>query len=42
MIDAERADAISTAARDEMQAAVDFALASPLPAPERALDNVYA
>ncbi|HTU31986.1 MAG TPA: thiamine pyrophosphate-dependent dehydrogenase E1 component subunit alpha [Solirubrobacteraceae bacterium] len=38
----EQADEIATEARDEMQAAVDFALSSPLPAPERALDHVYA
>jgi len=38
----EEADRIAAAARDEMQAAVDFALGSPLPEPERALDFVYA
>lgn len=42
VITTEEADAISEAAKDEMQAAVDFALNSPLPDPERALDNVYA
>jgi hypothetical protein len=30
------------AARDEMQAAVDFGLESPLPDPAAALDHVYA
>jgi acetoin:2,6-dichlorophenolindophenol oxidoreductase subunit alpha len=38
----EQADRIAADARDEMQAAVDFALNSPLPEPERALDYVYA
>jgi pyruvate dehydrogenase E1 component alpha subunit len=38
----ERADEIAAAVRDEMQAAVDFGLASPMPAAERALDHVYA
>ena len=42
VLSAEDADAIAQAAKDEMQAAVDFALDSPLPDPERALDNVYA
>jgi pyruvate dehydrogenase E1 component alpha subunit len=41
-ITTEQADRIAADARDEMQAAVDFALSSSLPAPERALDNVYA
>ena len=39
---AEQAEEIAQAARDEMQAAVDFGLNSPLPEPERALDFVYA
>jgi TPP-dependent pyruvate/acetoin dehydrogenase alpha subunit len=39
---AEKAEEIAQAARDEMQAAVDFGLNSPLPEPERALDFVYA
>jgi pyruvate dehydrogenase E1 component alpha subunit len=38
----EQADQIAADAQDEMQAAVDFALNSPLPEPERALDYVYA
>jgi TPP-dependent pyruvate/acetoin dehydrogenase alpha subunit len=38
----EQADAIAAAVKAEMQAAVDFALASPPPQPERALDFVYA
>jgi TPP-dependent pyruvate/acetoin dehydrogenase alpha subunit len=38
----EQADRIAADAKEEMQAAVDFALNSPLPEPERALDNVYA
>jgi len=42
VITPEQADKILEDARTEMQAAVDFALASPLPEPERALDNVYA
>jgi TPP-dependent pyruvate/acetoin dehydrogenase alpha subunit len=41
-ITTEQADQISADAKDEMQAAVDFALNSPLPEPERALDHVYA
>src|SRR5947209_4452075 len=36
------ADRIAEAAREEMQAAVDFGLASPLPAPEDATKYVYA
>jgi TPP-dependent pyruvate/acetoin dehydrogenase alpha subunit len=39
---AEAADAIVQAARDEMQAAVDFGLAGPWPDPEAALEHVYA
>jgi len=42
VLSAEQADAIASEVRDEMQAAVDFGLASPLPAAERALDHVYA
>jgi TPP-dependent pyruvate/acetoin dehydrogenase alpha subunit len=38
----EEADEIGQAAADEMQAAVDFGLNSPLPDPERATDHVYA
>jgi len=38
----EEADRITDAAKAEMQAAVDFGIASPLPDPERALDFVYA
>jgi pyruvate dehydrogenase E1 component alpha subunit len=34
--------AIDEAARDEMSAAVTFALESPYPAPEEALDHVFA
>jgi TPP-dependent pyruvate/acetoin dehydrogenase alpha subunit len=41
-LSADEADRIALAARDEMQAAVDFGLNSPLPEPERALDFVYA
>ena len=36
------ADRIAEAAREEMQAAVDFGLESPLPAPEAATNHVYA
>jgi acetoin:2,6-dichlorophenolindophenol oxidoreductase subunit alpha len=39
---AAQAEEIAQQARDEMQAAVDFGLNSPLPEPERALDFVYA
>jgi TPP-dependent pyruvate/acetoin dehydrogenase alpha subunit len=41
-LSAEEADAIAAAAKDEMQAAVEFAFESPLPEPEAALDHVYA
>ncbi|HXH97860.1 MAG TPA: thiamine pyrophosphate-dependent dehydrogenase E1 component subunit alpha, partial [Gaiellaceae bacterium] len=41
-ITAEEADAIATAASDEMQAAVDFGLASPFPPGEDAVKYVYA
>jgi pyruvate dehydrogenase E1 component alpha subunit len=39
---AEEADAIAAAVRDEMEEAVGFGLASPLPAPADALNYVYA
>ena len=39
---AERADQIAQAARDEMEAAVQFGLDSPFPEPEAALNHVYA
>jgi TPP-dependent pyruvate/acetoin dehydrogenase alpha subunit len=39
---AEDADRIAEEVRDEMQAAVDFGLASPFPAAEAATDYVYA
>ena len=42
VLDAQAAQRIAQAARDEMQEAVDFGLNSPLPEPERALDFVYA
>ena len=38
----EEADAIAAEVREEMQAAVDFGLASPFPEVETALDYVYA
>ena len=38
----ERADEIAAEVRDEMEAAVQFALDSPFPAPEAALNHVYA
>ena len=38
----EEADAIAGRVRDEMQAAVEFGLASPFPAPEAAVEYVYA
>jgi TPP-dependent pyruvate/acetoin dehydrogenase alpha subunit len=38
----EEADAIGAAAQQEMQEAVEFGLESPFPAPEKALDHVYA
>jgi acetoin:2,6-dichlorophenolindophenol oxidoreductase subunit alpha len=41
-ITADEADAIAAAARDEMQAAVDFGLASPFPPAEDAVKYVYA
>jgi TPP-dependent pyruvate/acetoin dehydrogenase alpha subunit len=42
VLSAEQADAIVQAAREEMQAAVDYGLAGPWPDPEAALDHVYA
>jgi acetoin:2,6-dichlorophenolindophenol oxidoreductase subunit alpha len=42
VLSAEEADRIAAEVRDEMQAAVDFGLASPFPDAERALENVYA
>jgi len=39
---AAAADAITRKVADEMEAAVKFAVASPFPALESALDNVYA
>ena len=39
---AEEADAIVSAAKEEMEAAVQFAWESPLPAPEEAVNHVYA
>jgi acetoin:2,6-dichlorophenolindophenol oxidoreductase subunit alpha len=41
-LDVEEADAIAESVRQEMQEAVDFALASPLPAGEEATRYVYA
>jgi pyruvate dehydrogenase E1 component alpha subunit len=41
-LSADDADAIAEAAREEMQAAVDFGLESPLPAAEDATKYVYA
>jgi TPP-dependent pyruvate/acetoin dehydrogenase alpha subunit len=41
-LSAEEADAIAEAARQEMQAAVDFGVESPLPEPADALKHVYA
>ncbi len=38
----ERADEIAQEVRDEMDRAVQFALDSPFPAPEAALNFVYA
>lgn len=42
VLDAEAADALAAEAREEMQAAVDFALASPHPSAQDALEFVYA
>jgi TPP-dependent pyruvate/acetoin dehydrogenase alpha subunit len=41
-LSAEQADAIAAAAREEMQAAVDFGVESPHPEPADALEYVYA
>jgi len=41
-LSAEEADEIAERARAEMQEAVDFALASPFPAAEEAVEYVYA
>jgi len=41
-LDADAADALAAAVREEMSAAVEFALASPYPAPDAALRHVYA
>jgi pyruvate dehydrogenase E1 component alpha subunit len=41
-LSAEDADAIGEAAQLEMQEAVEYGLASPLPAPEKAVEYVYA
>jgi acetoin:2,6-dichlorophenolindophenol oxidoreductase subunit alpha len=41
-LSAEEADAIAEQVRAEMQAAVDFGLASPFPAAEAAVNHVYA
>jgi TPP-dependent pyruvate/acetoin dehydrogenase alpha subunit len=41
-VSAEEADAIAEAAREEMQEAVTFGLESPFPAPEKAVNYVYA
>jgi TPP-dependent pyruvate/acetoin dehydrogenase alpha subunit len=41
-LSAEEADAIAEAARAEMDDAVAFGLSSPFPAPEKAVDHVYA
>ncbi len=42
ILSAARADALTAQVADEMEAAVAFAIASPFPAVEAALDNVYA
>jgi TPP-dependent pyruvate/acetoin dehydrogenase alpha subunit len=42
VISADEADAVLDAARDEMQAAVDFGIESPFPEPEEATKYVYA
>jgi pyruvate dehydrogenase E1 component alpha subunit len=42
VLTAEEADAIAEAAQKEMQAAVEFGLESPFPAPEKAVEYVYA
>jgi pyruvate dehydrogenase E1 component alpha subunit len=42
VLSAEDADAIAEAAQNEMQEAVEFGIASPFPAPEKAVEYVYA
>jgi pyruvate dehydrogenase E1 component alpha subunit len=42
VLDAARADAVAEEVRAEMDAAVQFALASPYPEPEAATNYVYA
>ena len=42
VLDADRADQIAQEVRDEMEAAVQFALDDPFPEPEAALKHVYA
>jgi TPP-dependent pyruvate/acetoin dehydrogenase alpha subunit len=42
VLTAEQADAIGEAAQQEMQEAVEFGLESPFPAPEKAVEFVYA
>jgi pyruvate dehydrogenase E1 component alpha subunit len=42
VLTAEEADAIGEAAQQEMQEAVEFGLESPFPAPEKAVEHVYA
>jgi TPP-dependent pyruvate/acetoin dehydrogenase alpha subunit len=42
VLSAEQADEIMQAARDEMQAAVDFGIESPFPDPAEATKYVYA
>jgi pyruvate dehydrogenase E1 component alpha subunit len=41
-LDADAADALADSVAMEMSAAVEFALASPYPAPDAALRHVYA
>jgi pyruvate dehydrogenase E1 component alpha subunit len=42
VLSAEEADEIAEAAKKEMQEAVEFGIASPFPAPEKAVEYVYA
>jgi TPP-dependent pyruvate/acetoin dehydrogenase alpha subunit len=42
VLEEDGADAMAASVREEMRAAVDFALASPYPAPDEALRHVYA
>jgi TPP-dependent pyruvate/acetoin dehydrogenase alpha subunit len=42
VLTAEKADAIGESAEREMQEAVEFGLESPFPAPEKAVEYVYA